>query len=264
MMEDQFGNIPGHTIFIKFLNLQRPSLEVSLYLKSFTMNLSRSKFSVAFFFFFLFLLSNLESKAQQKEKKFFISAGYGLAGSFSVRTYNETLPFPSAQYGNFSNKNFIGNAQQFNVGYRLSKNYQLNAGIHFQRFTRRVKVTDTLVSVVIYLDNTINEKNYIYFANLSRVFEGKKNLWQAGLGLYYIRPQSQSIEYGRGIPNFFLDYERRYDNSKLEEGGAFIEFAYEYKFQPRVNIGMKGQFYYTLSAGYAESVALFPYVKILF
>jgi len=228
------------------------------------MNLLRSKSSTAIFLFSLFLLSNLKSKAQQKEKKIFISAGYGLAGSFSVKSYIESLPFPSAQYGKFAKKNFIGNAQQFNVGYRLSKNYQLNAGIHFQRFTRRVKATDTLLSVVIYLDNAIFEKNYIYFANVSRVFERKKQLFYAGLGLYYIRSQSEQIEYGRGIPNFFSNYESRFDNSRAEEGGSFVEFAYEYKFQPRVNIGIKGQFYYTLSAGYAESVALFPYVKILF
>lgn len=228
------------------------------------MNSPRLKIPLSFFFSLLFLLYNLKSKSQQVKQKFSIAAGYGLAGSFGVSQYVESLPFPSNNYGKFSKKNFIGSSQQFSIGYRFNKNYELNAGIDFQHFKRRVKASDTLASVVIYIDKTLQERNYIYFANLSRVFERKKDLLHAGLGLYYIRYQSESIEYGTGIPNFYSNYEARYDNSKEEEGGAFVELAYEYKFQPKVNIGIKTQFYYTISLASAESITLLPYVKILF
>lgn len=219
---------------------------------------------IIFLLFLNTLLFHNKCEAQQKQQKFSISAGYGLAGSFFVSQYVESLPFPSNNYGNFSKKNFIGSSQEFSIGYRLNKNYELNAGIDFQHFERRVKASDTLASVNIYIDKTLQERNYIYFANLSRVFERKKDLFHAGLGLYYIRYRSESIEYGTGIPNFYSNYEARYDNSKEEEGGAFVELAYEYKFQPRVNIGIKTQFYYTISIASAESITLFPYVKILF
>lgn len=219
---------------------------------------------IYFPFILLFLVSNSCLSQEKQSSNFFLEGGYGLAGSFSVRTYVESLPFPSSAYRNFSKKNFLGNAQEFKIGYRLNKNYELSAGIHFEHFTRRVKALDTLTSVIIRLDNTIHERNYIFSADLLRVFERKKDLFHAGLGLYYIRPQAETIEYGTGIPNFYSNYESRYDNSREEEGGAFVEFAYEYKFQPKVNLGIKSQFYYTISTASAESITLFPYVKILF
>jgi hypothetical protein len=66
------------------------------------------------------------------------------------------------------------------------------------------------------------------------------------------------------FPGFVGDVEPEYKDSHSEEGGAFIEFAYEYKFQPKVNIGVKTQFYYTITAAYAESITLFPYIKLNF
>lgn len=220
-----------------------------------------------FIFCFLILLSCTYSFSQDMSKhssKISLSLGYGFAGSFTVNDYVESLPFPAYNYGKFAKKNFLGNSQQINISFRLSKNYELNAGLQYQHFTRRVKATDTLSNVVVYLDNTIHERNYIYSANLTRVFERKKGLYSAGLGLYYIRPVSESIEFGTGIPNFFSNYEARYSNSRSEEGGTFIQLGYEYKFQPKVNIGVKTQFYYTISTASAESITLFPYIKLLF
>lgn len=224
------------------------------------------KNSIFIIFILLFFLNeNCLSQSINKQKsKFFLSAGYGLAGSFFVRSYTESLPFPSSTYRNFSKKRFIGNSQDLNIGYRLNKKYDISAGINFQHFTRKVKATDTLASVVIYLDNTIHERNYMYFINVHRIFEEKKHLFLTGIGIYYFRIQSESIEYGKGIPNFYSNYEANYQNSKAEEAGAFVEFAYEYKFQPKVNIGLKTQFYYTISTATAESVTLFPYIKINF
>lgn len=215
----------------------------------------------------LLLLINFQIFSQnisRDKSRFSISAGYGLAGSFFVNEYVEALPFPASGYRNFAKKNFLGSSQQINVGFKLNKHYELNVGLHFQHFTRRVKVTDTLSNVVISLDNTIHERNHIYLGNINRVFERKKSLYYAGMGLYYIRPISESIEYGSGTPNFYSNYEARYDNSKQEEGGAFVEFAYEYKFQPKVNIGLKTQFFYTISIASAEAITFFPYIKILF
>jgi hypothetical protein len=84
----------------------------------------------------------------------------------------------------------------------------------------------------------------------------------SGLGVYYLRPKQEEISIY--YPSFFENIERNYQNSRLEEGGVFIHFAYEYKFQSKVNLGIKTQFYYTLTAGYAESITLLPYVKIIF
>ncbi len=209
-----------------------------------------------------FLAYSQKKPEEHKKEKFFISAGYGLAGSFFVRSYTETLPFPSNNYRAFYKKRFVGNSQDFSFGLRLNKNYELKAGVNYQHFTRHVKATDTVQSVVIYLDNTIHHRSYMYYISLDKIFERKKNLFFTGLGLYYLRDQAELIEYGTGIPNFFISKEYNYKNSNEEEGGAFIEFSYEYKFQAKVNLGIRTKFYYTISTAEAESITLYPYIRI--
>lgn len=198
--------------------------------------------------------------AQTKEKassKFFLSTGYGLAGSFFVRSYQESLPFPSSGYKAFFKKNFIGNAQNIAFGIHLKKKIDLKVGLNFQHFTRQINSKDTLSGVLIYLDHTIHHRNYIWYASINKKYPKREHQFSWGLGLYYIRSQQEEVEISP--PRFYQNLERN-----LEEAGSFIELAYEYKFQPKVNIGIKTQFYYTISTGEPESVTLFPFIKINF
>lgn len=69
--------------------------------------------------------------AQTKEvkpSKIFLSAGYGLAGSFFVRSYDEALPLPSSGYTAFFKKNFIGTAQDLAIGIHLKRNVDVKLG----------------------------------------------------------------------------------------------------------------------------------------
>jgi hypothetical protein len=195
-----------------------------------------------------------------RKQKFFLTAGYGLAGSFFVRSYDEFAPISS--YKTFYKKHFIGVAQNASLGMNLKNNWDIRLGFHFQHFTRRVTSKDTLNNVIINLDHTIHHRDYIWYGSLNKKLEKRNHLYSFGLGLYYLRPKQEEVEIF--YPGYFANVERDQKNSRLNEGGSFIEFAYEYKFQPKVNIGVKTQFYYTLSAGYAECVTLFPYIKILF
>ena len=101
----------------------------------------------------------------------------------------------------------------------------------------------------------------MWFGSVNKNIERKKNNFLFGMGLYYLRPKQEEVVI---YPNFVQNRERDFQTSKLEEGGAFIEFAYEYKFQPKVNLGLKSQFYHTITSGEAISVTLFPYIKISF
>ena len=207
--------------------------------------------------------SSFSQNNASNDKKFFLSAGYGLAGSFFVRSYQEGAPFPG--YIAFFNKNFIGTAQNIAVGLTLNKNYEIKIGLNFQHFTRQISLTDTTNNVIIYVDNTIHHRDYMWFASGDKSFSKEKYQLSCGLGIYYLRPKQEEVELFTGNNSALLNYvERDYNNSRLEEGGIFIEIAYEYKFQPKVNLGIKSQFYYTISAGYAESITLIPYFKILF
>jgi hypothetical protein len=200
-----------------------------------------------------------QKKKNESKEKIFITAGYGLAGSFFVRSYEEFAPISGAQI--FEKKKFVGVAQNIAFGINLNKGYQLRVGMNFQHFTRRIKTTDTLSNVMIYLNHTIHHRDYIWFASISKTFEHKKHIFAPGLGIYYLRPKQEEVHI---FTRAFVNVERDYHNSRLEEGGIFAEFAYEYKFQPKVNLGIKTQFYFTASAGTAESITLIPYIKISF
>jgi len=199
-----------------------------------------------------------ESRAQ--DNHFFVSAGYGLAGSFFVRSYTEFSPSPGAK--TFFKKRFLGVSQDAAVGINLKKNWEIRAGINYQHFTRRIETIDTLRnSFIVSLNHDIHHRNYMWFASTAKQLMHKNHSLGLGLGLYYLLPKQEEVEITSA---YFENFERDQKHNGLNELGTFAEFSYEYKFQPRVNIGVKTQFYYTITAAYAESVTLFPYVKILF
>ncbi len=222
------------------------------------------KYSLIFITLFLTFLQKSYSQKNGKDvrkEKIFITAGFGLAGSFFVRSYEEFSPVPNAQL--FEKKHFIGNAQNIAVGINLKKGYQVRIGMNFQHFTKTIKVIDTINSVLIKLDHDIHHRDYMWYGAISKNFEKGKHILIPGIGIYYLRSKQEEIEIQPSL-NYFINIERNYKNSYLEEAGVFTEFAYEYKFQPKVNLGVKTQFYFTASAGTAESVTLFPYIKINF
>lgn len=213
--------------------------------------------------FISFLHFNVYSQKrieQSTRNKIFISAGYGLAGSFFVRSYDESFA-PYERYKIFYKKNFIGVAQNIGIGINLKNNYTLKAGLHFQHFTRKIKSADTLNGVIVLFDHTIHHRDYMFFAGINKCFTKNKHIFSPGLGIYYLRPQQEEVEIF--YPNLVTNIERNYKNSHLEEGGVSGELEYEYIFQPKVHLGIRTQFYFTVSTGTAESIALYPCIKIL-
>lgn len=192
--------------------------------------------------------------------KFLLSTGYGIAGSFFVRSYEEFVPVPSATV--FYKKRFLGTTQTAALGINLKNNWEARFGINYQHFTRKIYYHNTVNNIEVIFDHDIHHRDYMWFGSVLKKIKSENNFWNVGLGLYYLRPKQEEVEIF--YPTLILNVERDFKNSRLEEGGVIAEFAYEHKFQHRVNIGLKSQFYYTASAGYAESVTLFPYVKFLF
>lgn len=217
------------------------------------------KYIIILFFISISSISYSQNKKPYEVKnKFFISAGYGLAGSFFVRSYEEFAPLPT--YKVFYKKHFVGVSQNLAIGINLKKNYQLRTGINFQHFTRRIKTKDTLNNVIINFDHTIHHRDYMWFVGVNKNFEVKKHIFSPGLGIYYLRPKQEEVEIF--YPGYVANIENDYHLGNLEEAGVFVEFSYEYKFQAKVNLGIRSQFYYTASAATVESITLFPYIKI--
>lgn len=208
----------------------------------------------------LAIFSLLVASQAGAQNRFFINAGYGLAGSFFVRSYDEFNPLQGSKV--FYKKHFAGVAQNAAIGLHLKKNWDVKAGINYQHFTRKIQSLDTINYIVVNFDHDIHHRDYMWYSSVSKSIDTRKHFWGFGLGLYYLLPKQEEVEIVK--PVYIASVERNQKNSRLNEAGSFAEVFYEYRFQPKVNLGIRGQFYYTVSAGYAESVTLFPFVKISF
>lgn len=186
--------------------------------------------------FFAIILSSLalemygqaDSNGPRKEK-FFISAGYGLAGSFFVRSYDEFAPV--ARSAVFYKKRFVGISQNIGFGVNLTRGFQLKTSINYQHFTRKINFEDILGgSVFVKLNHTIHHRDYIWCAGVTKALKRNKHIFLPGIGIYYIRSEQEEVEIF--YPNFVSNVERNFQSSNLEEAGAYMEFLYEYEFQP--------------------------------
>ena len=215
------------------------------------------------FYLLLFHCFYLPGQAQRNtpvNHKYSIQAGFGAAGSFFVRSYNEGYDQIS-----FLKKDFIGKTFSFGISRAIGKNFDLSLNYSFQEFSRRVSYLALLDNVEFILhDFSIRHINNIYDLTLRKYFGNTSGRWMVGLGLYYLRPIQQEISiYGPG-PATVQIHERRHKYHSLNEGGSLVEIGYEKRFQPRMSIGIKSQLMYTLSTQEFESVTLYPYLKYAF
>lgn len=188
------------------------------------------------------------SQSKLIEKKFSLTSGYGAAGSFFVRLRDYAYK-----------KNFLGTNLNFALGYKIGKKSEMELRYTREEFSKRLIFSN---NINIFVNSNIRHINNFFELIYDRkLVEKHKSILKAGLGIYYLRAQQEEVDVGTGG----IDWEER--NVKyngLEDAGALIEAAYEWKFQPRVNIGIRTQFYYTISAGNAESITFYPYIKISF
>lgn len=215
-----------------------------------------------YLFLILFCILSIVSNAQKKNS-FFTSFGFGPAGTFFATTYNEQ-PFPSRYPRYIYNKKFVGRAFFFAVGKEMNNHFSIQLRYSNQHFAKKINVIDTLPSSGVYFRyyGRIRHVNHLFelFAD-KEISVQKTSSLKFGLGLYYVSPTQGELEI---YPNIIVFDERDKAKYNLEELGALGELAYEYKFQPKVSIGLKSQFYYTISAPGPESITLLPYIKINF
>ncbi|RXK57505.1 hypothetical protein ESA94_20865 [Lacibacter luteus] len=195
-----------------------------------------------------------------QEKSFFLSYGNGLGGSFFSSTYPEFTPLPGNR--NYSKKKFIGQTQDIILGFRTKNNWTLRIGLNYQSFSKKVSFTDTLAgSTIVSINHSIRDRNFMYCTAVGKEIVKRKHRYSFGLGIYYLESYLHKIEV---YSSRLVDNENPWKGIKNGEAGLLSEAAYEYQFQPKVSIGVKGQFYYTATAVYAESITLFPYISVRF
>lgn len=206
------------------------------------------------YLFLLFASHPVAGQTANTQKRLFdLSAGFGSAGSFFVRSYSEN---EVSSQTSFLKKNFLGKTWHIELSRPLGSRFEIAAGYSFQEFKKKAQYKDNLVQ----LDHTIHHINHIGDISARRKFDRRRHMVMAGLGIYYIRPVQEEITISRS--GAVLIQDRNYKNSNLEEAGALAEGTYEYKFESRVHLGIRCRFFYTVSAGEAESIALYPYIRL--
>jgi hypothetical protein len=214
----------------------------------------------SFFPFLLLFVSLSYGQNKQINHKWSLNIGYGLAGSFFFNGYIENdMPGET----DYFKKHFLGTHLSLVIGKKISDRSDLELRYSLERFrSDRIFINDTLNgSILVHYDGRLQHINNFFELAYIRSVNKTKNIFKYGFGIYYLTTQQQEITL---YSNAFIYNERDLKNYNLEEGGILIEGAYEYKFQPQVYIGIKSQFYYTVSTGDAESITLLPYIKLLF
>lgn len=210
----------------------------------------------------LFTTNINAQRQEEKPARFFVNVGSGAGGSFFVRDYDEALPFASSGYRAFFKKKFIGTASEIAVGIHLKKNLDLSFAYNRQRFTRHVYFSDTLSGGVgVLIDHNIQHVDNSWMLGMSKNYVRNKSQLSWGAGLYYWTGRLHTVEV---LGNNVYDQDLVWKGGKNGDLGAFAELGYEYKFQPKVNLGVKSQFFWIVSGSYPSSVTLFPFIKLNF
>lgn len=208
------------------------------------------------YLYLAFCISLLTSKlyAQDKQKRIFFQGSNGIAGTIFGRTYPETLPETVLGYKAYVNMRFLGTAQDYSLGFHVNKKVDLSVGYNRQRFTRWVKAEGRTGGVKFLVRKKIQQVENSIYAGASRKYQNGNNTFSWGGGAGYIISQMQRVEI---YPGAYLDEE--YNARDLI---AFAEMGYAYRFQKKVDIGIKGQVWWILSGSYFNSVSLMPYVRL--
>lgn len=213
---------------------------------------------IVYLLFYPFVTVFGQDSTKERKNSFFLSYGNGLGGSFFSSTYPEFTPIPQSRY--YYNKKFIGQTQDITLGFRTKNNWLFRVGLNYQSFSKKVSFTDTLAgNTIVYVNHSIRDRNFMYCGAIGKEVVKKKHRYSFGLGTYYLESYSHRIEV---YSSRLIDNDNPSKGIYDGEAGLLSEAAYEYQFQPKVSIGIKGQFYYTATAVYAESITLFPYISI--
>lgn len=188
----------------------------------------------------------------QKKSRFSAQINYGLVANYGSQNYMESgRPDGKA----FLNKNLIGSLAGFNLNYRVTE--RASWGIGFSESTNKstINYNTRINGVGVFInDFDIRESNRFYQIFYQRKFSKKAPQFKYEIGLFYVRYQLQEVVIG-GSASF---EQRNFNNSNLEEGGAFIGFQYETMIDKKFALGIKSRLYYTISTEEMEILTFTP------
>ena len=201
-------------------------------------------------------LSNILNLNAQKKEQLSIQISYGLIGNNSVRSYSENAR-PSVN--SFYKKNFVGTISGIEARYNVGKNGNLGLGF-FKSINKKVINYDNGRNISV-RDFTIGHTNYYYLFDYENWLLKKKNNVALHLGIYYLRSKMQEIDV---TPEGVVVDERKFKNSKIEDGGALIGVHYFRKIDTKFDFGIKARATFSLAIGIMDAITLTPTLRYHF
>lgn len=194
--------------------------------------------------------------------RFSVSAHYGPAGNFFVRSYDETGGPAATGPRYLYKKNFIGSIAGIDLTYRVSPNSAL--GVAYSRAinkgTKNFQSDNMNVNLIIN-DFDIRHINDFFQMYYERNFVRNNPTWTYHAGIVYARMQQQEIEY---YPSQVILNQRNVSNSGMEEGGFFGGIRYAKKIDTHFDLGLKIRAYYLVSVQQLEAITFTPVLTYRF
>lgn len=197
-----------------------------------------------------------------QQRRLSIEANYGLQRNFFVDDYNEAPN--SFSDINFYKKSVVGKMGGFEIKYRIGKRAKLGFGYAASSNTRKISYAGLVNGVNIgIVDFSIAHKNQYYQLGYEFGLGRKKSDFLFETGLFYIRPHQQEVEISTFSRRVLFD-ERNFNNSRLEEGGAFVGISFMKKIDTKFHFGLRSRFYYLISTASPEALTLTPVLSYNF
>jgi len=197
-----------------------------------------------------------------QQKRLSLEVNYGIQRNFFVDDYDESPDgFSDIK---FYNKQVMGSIGGLELKYRIGKRGRLGLGYAGSSNQRAISFSGVINGVSIgIIDFNISHKNRFYQFNYEFAAGGKRSDFAVEAGLFYLRTFQQEMELSTFNRRILIE-ERNFNNSRLEEGGAFVGVSYMRKIDTRFRFGVRSRFYYLISTSSPEALTITPVLSYNF
>ena len=204
---------------------------------------------------FLLSLCSISANAQKKSK-FSLEVNYGAQANFFFEGYDE-LGGPT-NYINFYKKNTFGSIGGVELKYHFNKMASFGIAYSNAVNTRIINYVNRVNSVTVAIEDfSIKHQTEYYHLFYERKFSKKTPQFKYHFGLFYSRYQQQEVTISRTTNSSSFE-QRNFNNSKLEEGGAFVGIHYSKMIDTKFELGIRSRVYYLISTNEIETISLTP------
>ncbi len=207
--------------------------------------------------FFILVMSLMQLSVFSQ--RFSIEANYGLQGNFFVRNYDE-LDGPENKTS-FYNKDFLGIIGGLQLNYHFKDFSSIFLGYSNSVNKGKKNYYENVNGLQLNItDFNLRHINNFFLLGYERAFTKQLPDIKYDIGLFMLTSKQQEIDV-LNFSNSIEIQERKFKNSKMEEGGACLGLQYLKPIDTHFSLGMKLRGYYLISTNSMEAVSLTPVLR---